>query len=185
MTQSNYYHYLFSDFVEVFAKLSECWRKVDKSIADKYHQLAIAERQNYDKELKNYKASLSLDEKSEIEKDKKQKRTEKRKEKRVCPNWQLHALGMPKRPANAYILFSQDYMKKSPDRSPDAYFKESSKLAETWANLPEKEKSKWEELAASHAKEYKKKLAEWESEMTSKGHLEVVHTKGKDKGAKV
>lgn len=46
-------------------------------------------------------------------------------------------------------------------------------MAEAWAKLSLSDKNKWDELAAAKAKEYKQKVLEWETEMVSKGFLEI------------
>lgn len=54
-------------------------------------------------------------------------------------------------------------------------------MAAVWAGLSPSERSKYVELAAAGEKEYRKKLEQWETEMTAKGHLEVIESKQKKK----
>lgn len=155
---------------EIFLLAGEKWRNVDEATLKKYQEVALKDKNKYLEALETYNASITPEIQEALTKSKEKKLKSKQKK-------QLKALGMPKRPPNAFILFFMDYAKKNNVQG--SYIKETGKVGAIWSSLSDSEKAKWNELAALKEKEYKVKLEEWETEMVSKGHLEVIHTKEK------
>ncbi|KAE8748871.1 hypothetical protein FOCC_FOCC004464 [Frankliniella occidentalis] len=177
---SEHWPLLVKENPDIFKKLSDNWHKLDKSVLEKYQQISEESKKKYQEEIEVYKANLSSDDKLAIAKHKATLKKEKKDKTKINQKKHLKALGMPKRPRNAYIIFQMDYAKKNYESGYQA-IKESAKIAAVWAQLPEKEKSKWLELAAEEEKEYKRHLQEWESRMIAEGNIEIIHTKSKSK----
>ncbi len=67
----------------------------------------------------------------------------------------------PKRPTCAYFLFMNDRRKTLKSEKPDAGMGEQTKImTEEWKNLTEKQKKKWDDLAAKDKERYQKEMAE-------------------------
>ncbi|KAK3916299.1 Transcription factor A, mitochondrial [Frankliniella fusca] len=164
---------------DLFKKLSENWKKLDKSLLEKYQKISDESRKKYLEEKEIYSASLTSADKLAIAQHKASVKRVKDKTKSAHKK-ELRALGMPKRPASAYILFSVDYVKKHHEQG---FFpaKVASKISAAWAQLSEEEKSKWNEIAAAEKIKYKENLEEWRNKMIAEGNLVLLETKAKAK----
>lgn len=155
--------------------LSARWQALDEEAQKKYLKLSEDDRNRYLEETEAFKANLTPENELAISEEKARiqlKKTHAMEKKK------LKALGIPKRPPNAYILFSMDFMKKKKLESAEGDKFDVRGTAflvgEAWSKLSAQEKAKWEEEAGSKMKEYKKNIEKWESEMSSKGYLEIV-----------
>ncbi|XP_034244613.1 transcription factor A, mitochondrial-like [Thrips palmi] len=163
---------------KLFQLLSAKWQSLGEEAQKKYLKLAEADKNRYMEEIQVYRANLTPEKASAIAEEKARAKLQK---EQITEKKKLKALGLPKKPPNAYILFSSDFMKRKFSQVEEggkfAVKNQASAVGEAWSKLSANEKAKWEELAAVKAKEAKKKVEEWESDMAAKGFLEIVDNK--------
>ena len=74
-----------------------------------------------------------------------------------------HALGKPKRPTSAYLIYMNSARPKRREQFPTLSMVQiTSLIAGEWRQLPEAEKSQWEARATQLKQQYEQSLREWE-----------------------
>ena len=147
--------------------LGEKWRAIGEKDKARYETKAAAEKERYAEEMKHYVPPV-VESDDDDDDDTATTTPEKdadadapaakggKKKKKKDPN-------APKRPPNAYILFSNDARAKLQKQHPEMSPKEiMSTLAAQWQNASEKEKAKYEAKTKEAKEAYDVASAEYE-----------------------
>jgi len=134
-------------FGEVAKLLSKEFKAITADERVKWDQLAVEDKERYQKEMETYEPPSSDDE--QIVRKKKQKKD---------PN-------APKRNMSAYFLYSQVIRPTIKEEHPTATFGETAKLiSKRYKALTEDERTKFNKLAAEDKERYQKEMRTYKGE---------------------
>lgn len=158
---------------EVFAILGNSWRSLTFDEKLKYLETANENRRQKKADLEKFYSSISEEQASTLRKSLKTKRSERRKEmNEYRKKREKRNLKRPKHAPSAFILYT-----KTLDRG-EAGIQDFIKGASMkWKALAVQDKQKFIDEAKALSEEYKKKLAEWETQMVSQGRVDLVRLK--------
>ncbi|XP_054008019.1 transcription factor A, mitochondrial isoform X1 [Hylaeus anthracinus] len=157
---------------EVVQMASKEWANMDSTLKENYRIQYKRNYEVYQEELQKFKSSLTK-EQLELMNDMKIKEQQMnlKKENKLKQT----IFKKPKRPQNAFLLFLKSQRdNKSPDMSSLEWLKS---MKEKWNDLPNEEKQQLSTEAAQLMIQYEKDLANWEREMITLGHSEIVRSK--------
>ncbi|KNC50453.1 high-mobility protein [Thecamonas trahens ATCC 50062] len=142
---------------DMFGLLSIEWKKVKPGVRGKYDALAAADKERYDAEMAAYVPTEGF-------------------ERSGKPKRKAGATG-PKRPLNAYQVYSKRHRDRVTAANPDAKHTEMfGLLSEEWKNASETEREACKAEAARLRAEYEIARAQWQEE-----HPEELHANKKAK----
>ncbi|KAJ8318261.1 hypothetical protein KUTeg_003352 [Tegillarca granosa] len=124
----------------------------------KYNKLASEQREQYQENKSHWIQQMVLDGNNDVV-----KRNELKQE--------LVNLGQPKRPPNAYALFSIELAK---DRVGKPVSEIQKEIGEKWRKLPKDERQNFQEEYLSKLQGYKQAFEDWELQMEQDGMLQFV-----------
>jgi hypothetical protein len=138
------------EFNEMTRRLGDEWSKANAKTKAKYEKAAAKDKERYEKEMEKFREEHPEQDES--------KKTRRRRKKD----------GEPKGPRNAYIFFSNDERDKVRADNKEMTPKEvMTELGKRWNNLGDKDKSKYEELAANDKKRHEKEMKKWNASQTA------------------
>ncbi|XP_018351305.1 PREDICTED: transcription factor A, mitochondrial [Trachymyrmex septentrionalis] len=153
---------------------SEKWAQLDSTIKQNLQMQFHEQYSIYKQKLIDYENSLTNEQKKKLKLLKKEHTSEQNKIKQ-----KFMELGMPKRPASAFVLFMQN--KKDTKKSYELQKDWISNLANEWKNMTTVDRNKYNAEANDLAKKYKIEMQKWKEEMIQAGHYNIVKSNVKHK----
>lgn len=133
------------DFTERTQTMSRKWKELDEDGKTEYVEKSHADKDRYEKELKEF-----LEEHPEALKYQPKKRKRIKEE------------GEPKRAKTAYIFYTMDQRPKVKEANPEMESKDIMReLGKMWKKLSESKKRKYNDMAHKDSKRYKREKKEW------------------------
>lgn len=156
--------------IDITKKLAELWRASDEETKKKYREQYQLNVEAYTKEVIEYEKKITPEQIQSISDEKlKNKKTAEIKVKKN----EMIALGKPKRPPTAFILYMLS--KKSEQAKAGSKFSDwLSILGKEWAAEPQEIKMKFENESAKLMEQYKAEIIEWETKMINDGNISYV-----------
>ncbi|RXG55924.1 Transcription factor A, mitochondrial [Armadillidium vulgare] len=149
---------------EKMRKAGQNWHSLDESLKSKYFETYKLEIENYKKNVKKYKSTLSQEQIRDIKKLKEKKKMEsaaglaKQQLRKECEE-----LGKPKHPGNAISLFMREVENQS-----------LGGKGNQWRNLPESSKKSYLMKARKLMEQYQLDLYSWEMKMLASDRKDLV-----------
>ncbi|VVC29009.1 High mobility group box domain [Cinara cedri] len=153
---------------DTFRILSEMWKLFDVNTKEKMTEAYGKELVKYKENMKNYKESLTDEQKNELFRAKYEALEQKTKRKLKK---ELKELGKPRKPPTAYILFATEHLKYNRDEPVNKYM---VTIAKKWKELDSDKKNKYLEEASDEIDKYNDALIKWEKDMIQAGRLDLV-----------
>ncbi|KAF7989978.1 hypothetical protein HCN44_008652 [Aphidius gifuensis] len=154
----------------VTKKLAELWKTSSPETKEEYKKKYVESAQAYSQEVIEYEKKLTPEQALSItgEKAKIKKTTENKAKKN-----EMIALGKPKRPPTAFILYMLS-KKSEREKSGTKVSDWLGVIAKEWASAPPDVKIKFENESAKLMEQYKTETIEWETKMIHDGNISVV-----------
>lgn len=150
--------------------ISEMWRQFDVDAKKKMTEMYNIELEKYKENMKNYKESLTDDQRNELFRIKYQQVEQKTKRKLKR---ELKELGRPRKPPTAYLIFVTEEMKKRGNVPVKTYM---AMVGNKWKELDTESKTKYIKAASVENDNYNTELLKWESDMIKAGRIDLVRS---------
>jgi len=154
---------------ELLKKINSEWVKVANTEKERMMKM-------YQRELELFKKKMEKvpqDKLDEIQAEKKAMREEKAEKKaKTEMKALLVSYNKPKRPSNAFLLYSKDRLAELPDNM--KHVDKVARMGAEWRKATKTKKDYYEEKQAKLTKKYEKDLAEWSIKMYKQGKMEHI-----------
>ncbi|XP_060521263.1 transcription factor A, mitochondrial-like isoform X2 [Cylas formicarius] len=155
---------------EVVKKCAQLWNSSSSSVREKYMQTFKEELKQYTAKVKTYSASLTEEQQQLLKEIEKEKKHDKQ---RRLQRQLFRESNKPKKPQTPYNLFLSEKSKMT-NKSIKVLM---SELKGEWAQLPDREKDKYQFQYLKEKERYEREIAAWEEKMLREGRSDMVRVK--------
>ncbi|XP_061764660.1 transcription factor A, mitochondrial [Nerophis ophidion] len=155
----------------IISKIAQEWKTMSQEQKQPFEDAFLREKEQFNIDLKDYKAQLSPE---EIEQEVNEKRQRTAKRKAIRMKRMLTRLGKPKRPRSQFNIFMSEHYKEARGTTLQAKMKS---LLEDWRNLSNNQKQIFVELAMDDKIRYNKEMASWEDHMLEIRREDLIRNK--------